>query len=73
MHVNHSEAYLSLSLSAVFDFSLLASMEEDRYPGTTFSPPLWRQRRTFILETLRKYSISSVSSVAAVILTIVHS
>ncbi|KAI8140450.1 hypothetical protein BJV82DRAFT_218469 [Fennellomyces sp. T-0311] len=33
-------------------------MEEDR--SGKFNPPLWRQRRSFILDILRKYKVSSV-------------
>ncbi|KAJ8662484.1 hypothetical protein O0I10_001444 [Lichtheimia ornata] len=36
----------------------MVTMEEDHY--TTFSPPLWRQRRTFILDILRQHNVSSV-------------
>ncbi|KAL0094700.1 hypothetical protein F4703DRAFT_1820172 [Phycomyces blakesleeanus] len=35
-------------------------MSDDQCESTSFSPPLWRQRRSFILETLRKHRVSSV-------------
>ncbi|KAG0174450.1 Small RNA 2'-O-methyltransferase [Apophysomyces sp. BC1034] len=35
-------------------------MEEDQIQSVSFNPPLWRQRRSFILETLKKHKITTV-------------
>ncbi|KAF7723524.1 Small RNA 2'-O-methyltransferase [Apophysomyces ossiformis] len=35
-------------------------MEEDQIQSVTFTPPLWRQRRSFILQILKKHKVTTV-------------